>query len=414
MNDSAGTAHYTSLAKWLHWLVAGGIVLQFVLAELAENAEHAGERVSQLGLLANHKSVGMTVLVLALLRLFWRVTHRAPALPATMARWQRAASHVSHVLLYGLIVLVPLTGWLMSSASAYSVSWFNLFQFPDLIGANADTKHLLEDTHETLAKLLFVIAVVHIAAAFKHLFFDKDGVMGRITSGPALGIFAAILVAGLLTLTRVGGNKATAAPSDARDAYRTAADSSAEIDASPKATSEPAPDTVSASSLPVWIIDSDASRISFTGDQAGASFTGQWPTFVATLQFDEEQLDDARFDVTIDTTSPDTGDEERDTTMVDSDWFDSANHAEAMYRAQKFERTDTGFVAQGQLLIKKKSQLVPLSFAVTTDGERRILNGTASIDRLAFDLGTGDWSDTTWVGQNVEVEVHIEAQIGGE
>ncbi|MEO1573755.1 MAG: cytochrome b/b6 domain-containing protein [Pseudomonadota bacterium] len=393
--NSSSVQHYTALAKFFHWLIAGGIALQYVLANLAEAAEETGRRVDQLGLLANHKSVGMTVLMLAFARVAWRAANRAPALPLHMPSWQKLGSHCSHIALYLLMFLVPLTGWLMSSASAYSVSWFNLFQFPDLISGDPDLKHRLESIHETLAKLLFVVVVLHVAAAFKHAFFDRDGVMSRMSSVPAVGMFVITLGAGLALLTRTG-------PAEA-DAGRAA-------DASEPAASAPA-EALPTSSLPTWNIDAANSHIEFSGDQAGAAFTGRWPGFQATLQFDADRLGESRFHVTVDTTSPDTGDEERDTTMVDAEWFDANQFPEAVYQTGQFEATDAGFVANGPLLIKRKSRATPLNFTVTADGDRRVLDGTATIDRLAFDLGTGDWSDTTWVGQTVEVRVHIEATV---
>ena len=391
------THHYTALAKFLHWLVAGGIVLQYILAELAENAEHAERRVAQLGLLANHKSVGMTVLMLAILRVIWRTANRAPALPTSMPRWQIGASHVSHILLYMLIFLVPLTGWLMSSASAYSVSWFNLFQFPDLIGSNAEAKESLKAVHELFANLLFVVAIVHVAAACKHALLDRDGVMSRITSTAALGLFATTLAAGLLLLARTGPTHAVTPGKPAGDGAAQAGNDAG--------VEEPAAPTT----LPAWRVDADASRISFTADQAGAEFTGHWPEFTARLHFDADRLDEARFSVSVDTRSPSTNDEERDTTLIGAEWFDSANYPGAFYKASEFEKTEDGFVAKGSLTIKNNVVATPLTFTVSVDGARRVLDGRATLDRLALGLGTGDWSDTTWVGQNVVVDVHIEA-----
>jgi cytochrome b561 len=126
-------ARYSALARYLHWAVAGLIVLQFVLAQWAEHAQETGRDLHALALLANHKSVGMTVLMLGVARLLWRWRRPPPPLPDAMGRWQVRAAHAGHGLLYGLLFALPITGWLTSSASAYSVSWFNLFTFPDLV-----------------------------------------------------------------------------------------------------------------------------------------------------------------------------------------------------------------------------------------------------------------------------------------
>ncbi len=161
----------------------------------------------------------------------------------------------------------------------------------------------------------------------------------------------------------------------------------------------------------MWRIDAATSVIEFTGDQAGASFTGQWPIFDAKIQFDADDLAQSRFDVTIDTTTVDTNDGERDETMLQSDWFDSDTFKKAYFRADDVARSGDGFVARGKLTIKAKSAPADLTFTVTTDGTRRVLTGESTVDRLALDLGTGEWSDTTWVGQNVVVRVRIESPL---
>ncbi len=184
------------------------IVLQFVLAKLGEWAEDDGERLRQLALLANHKSVGMTILALAFLRIGWRLLNPPPKLPANMARWQKTASHISHWSLYAFLFALPITGWLMSSASNYSVSWFGLFTWPDLVEPSKALRATMHDAHELLGEALFVIALIHIAAAFKHQWMDKDGVLSRISSWPAIIVFALLVAAGIFVLTDTAGGTA--------------------------------------------------------------------------------------------------------------------------------------------------------------------------------------------------------------
>lgn len=202
-----GPTHYNGIAKIIHWWIAGMIVLQFALANLAEQAEDAGSQLQHLALLANHRSVGITILAVAIFRLFWR-TFKPPPAPLPMPAWQRTASYVSHWTLYGLLFLMPVTGWLMSSASAYSVSWFNLVQLPDFIGPDEGLEATLEEVHETLAKVLFVLAAIHIAAALKHTFINKDGVLRRISSPVSIAIFVVVIVGGYLSLSDVVGDSA--------------------------------------------------------------------------------------------------------------------------------------------------------------------------------------------------------------
>ncbi|MEM9530659.1 MAG: cytochrome b/b6 domain-containing protein [Pseudomonadota bacterium] len=411
MTAQADTYH--PLSRFLHWLVAALIVVQYVLAQLAERAEHADATVRLLGLVANHKSVGMTVLALVAFRLVWRFLKPVPALPP-MPSWQITASKVSHGLLYALLLALPLTGWLMSSASAYSVSWFNLFQIPDLIGPDADLKGTLETIHEILAKALFVMAVIHVLAALKHFVVDRDGVLERMSSTASVLLFFAVSGAGIYLLSDTGGKARSSVP--AAPAAAPAVATEPGTTSSNDATAE-----ASASNLPAWQIDYETSFIRFVGDQAGAEFDGRWTAWAADIRFADDQLDAARFDVRIDVRQVDTGDTDRDATMQDPDWFDSANHPFAYYRASNFGRSDDdGFVARGELTIKELTAPVALTFKVTEDdgqrvlegtGQARLLEGNALLDRLALKLGTGDWEDTTWVGQEVQVEVKVVATV---
>lgn len=370
------------------------IVVQFVLAQLADNAP---SDLRELVLLANHKSVGITILAVAVLRIIWRFRHTPPALPTAMPRWQATASSISHWSLYALLFAVPVTGWLMSSASAYPVSWFNLFQLPDFVAPNPELKDVFEETHEVLAKLLLVIASVHVGAAAKHAVVDKDGVLHRMVSIISVAVFVIVAVLGIAWLGGAGGSDPAAPVS------------------SPAET--PVDDAVahmpeSVSYLPVWEIDYAASYIRFVGNQAGAEFDGTWEHWTAQLQFSTSDIGAGVFDVAIDTSSANTQDDDRDMTMTDPEWFDTVNYPEATFRASRFSEVSAGtYVADGQLTIKGIASPVRLLFTVESNGDRHVLDGKAQLDRLELGVGTGEWEDTEWVGKDVAVLVRVEATI---
>ena len=177
MQSQNPPARYTAVAQALHWLIAALIVTQFTLAYLADDLPIGAHK---LALLARHKSFGMTVLMLAIFRLLWRLGHAPPPLPSGMTPLERMLARGTHMAFYVLLFAMPLTGWLMSSAKNYSVSWFGLFTWPNLIGKNETAFKLLLATHETLSFVLFAIAVLHILAALKHHFWDKDDVLLRM------------------------------------------------------------------------------------------------------------------------------------------------------------------------------------------------------------------------------------------
>jgi cytochrome b561 len=169
-------SRYGAVAQLFHWIIVVLIITQFVLARRADGLAP----VAKIGVLATHKSVGITILLLAALRLTWRLFNPVPPLPAGEPRWQQRAAHASHFLLYALLFITPVLGWLMSSARNFSVSWWGLVTLPDFIEPNHQRYEVLHEVHEIMAYTLATIAVIHIAAALKHHFVDRDDVLRRM------------------------------------------------------------------------------------------------------------------------------------------------------------------------------------------------------------------------------------------
>ena len=168
---------YTKTAKALHWLMAallfGLLALGFYMQDLPLSPE-------KLQLYSWHKWAGVTAFLLVAFRLFWRLAHRPPALPASMPKRMQFAAHAGHLLLYGLMIAIPLSGWLMSSAKGFQTVYFGVLPIPDLIEKNKELGHLLAEVHETLSWLFIILLVGHIAAALKHHFIDKDDILIRM------------------------------------------------------------------------------------------------------------------------------------------------------------------------------------------------------------------------------------------
>lgn len=172
------TQRYGAVAQLFHWAIVVLVITQFVLATRAHDLPtYSPARVN---MLADHKSVGITILLLALLRLGWRSLNPVPPAPVTTPYWQHRAARISHLLLYALILVMPVLGWLMSSARGFSVSWFRVVTLPDFIGRNESAFELLHAAHATLAKVLALVAIVHAGAALKHHFIDRDNVLRRM------------------------------------------------------------------------------------------------------------------------------------------------------------------------------------------------------------------------------------------
>jgi cytochrome b561 len=177
MPDESSPTRYTTVAQLFHWLIAALIATQFALAWTAEDLPLG---MHKLAVLARHKSFGMTVLVLAILRLLWRFKNPPPVLPAGMTPIGRTLARATHVAFYILLFAMPLTGWMMSSAKNYSVSWFGLFTWPNLIARSDAAFGFFKSAHDYLSDALFVIAILHVLAALKHHFWNKDDVFLRM------------------------------------------------------------------------------------------------------------------------------------------------------------------------------------------------------------------------------------------
>jgi cytochrome b561 len=174
------TARYGAVAIALHWLVAAAIVATFPLglyvAELPESPR-------KIELAAYHKWIGVTVFALMAVRLGWRLAHRPPPLPAAMPAWQQHAAAAAHWALYALLLAIPLSGWLYSSADGVPTAYLGLWALPDFVGEDESLAAGLKLAHQTLAFALLALVVVHVAASLKHHFVDRDGLLGRMLPG---------------------------------------------------------------------------------------------------------------------------------------------------------------------------------------------------------------------------------------
>jgi cytochrome b561 len=174
------TSRYNRVAILLHWLIAFLIIGQLIGGKVMMALDFSDFKVS---LYQWHKAFGITILTLAVLRLLWRLTHRAPALPADIPGWQKTASHISHAALYGFMIGVPLLGWLLVSASpkGFPTTWFNLFPIPNLpVAASKESAELFTTLHEITAFGFAALILLHIGAALHHHFGRKDDILRRM------------------------------------------------------------------------------------------------------------------------------------------------------------------------------------------------------------------------------------------
>ncbi len=173
------TPRYTHTAMALHWGLALLIVGNFALGAYMHELPFS---MTRLKLFNWHKWAGVTILALSAARLLWRLTHRPPADPP-MPVWQARAAHAAHWALYVLFFAVPLSGWAYSSAAGFPIVWFGVLPLPDFVAANRELSETIKPLHGTLAWLLAAVVLLHVAAALKHHFVDRDGLLHRMRPG---------------------------------------------------------------------------------------------------------------------------------------------------------------------------------------------------------------------------------------
>jgi cytochrome b561 len=165
------------VAKLFHWGMAA-----LIFAQIALGLTAVSWRVSptKLDLFVWHKSIGMLILALLALRLLWRLSNRAPELPWEMPLWERAGAHASHILLYALMIALPLTGWVISSASNVPFRIFWTIPLPAITAPDKAVSDLFATIHGWLVTLLALVLVAHIGAALRHHYVKRDTVLSRM------------------------------------------------------------------------------------------------------------------------------------------------------------------------------------------------------------------------------------------
>jgi cytochrome b561 len=177
MAEHSSPPRYGGVAIALHWLVAIAVIGTVAMALYLDTLE-LGETKNLI--LTIHKSVGLIILATMAVRIVWRLTHRAPPLPPTLAPWQRFVAHTTHWLLYAIALAMPITGYMSVAARGRETMFFGLFKVPDLVPLDRALSNLSETLHTNGQYALYALVGAHVAAALWHHFVAKDGVLQRM------------------------------------------------------------------------------------------------------------------------------------------------------------------------------------------------------------------------------------------
>jgi cytochrome b561/polyisoprenoid-binding protein YceI len=351
-------ARWGAVAQLFHWLIVALIAIQ---ATLGLTGRLLPLGVEKLAMLARHKSIGITILGLAALRLLWRWLNPTPPLPSNLTPHERVLARCTHAMLYVLLFAMPLTGWVMSSARGFPVSWFGLHQLPDLVPKSRGLYDAMVTTHELLAIALGLTVALHIAGALKHHFVLKDGTLRRM------------LPFGRITLAAVAG-----------------------LVLAPKV----------AHAGPAYTAVLAQSSLTYAFTQAGAENQGRFKSF--TVSFDPAA---GRLDVVIDMRSYDTGDQQRNDTLGGKDFFAAAQYPQSRFSASRIVKTAAGYEATGSLTLRgvTRSITIPFTWRTATIQGHPVgyLSGQTTLRRLDFGVGQGQWQSTEFLSNDVTIRYSV-------
>jgi cytochrome b561/polyisoprenoid-binding protein YceI len=418
-------ARYSVAAIVLHWAIAALVLAQLMLA-----SRMGGRTPEAFALMQLHKSIGLTILLLTIVRLGWRLTHRPPPMPP-LTRWERILARAVHVAFYILTIALPLTGWLMVSSSRLAVPTrlFGVVPWPHAPGVatlppaqKAMAFGASQTGHAALAWIAMALVAVHVAGALKHqLLAPGAPVLTRMAPGAKAGRWleprlGAVLLGALMLATAAGlasppfSAHAPASPGVAQYAVRGAA-ATADVVAFGNAPTPPLARRAPPSTEPLpWTV-SDGARLSFATAWSGEPITGRFTRWRAQIHFSPAALDRSKVVVSVDLRSVDTGNVQRDEALRGPDWFDVAARRSATFAATRFESLGEGrYVAHGVLTLRGAERRLSVPFHLRIDGLVAKASGEADVDRTAFTVGQGEFAATDQVPGAVKVTFRLTAR----
>ncbi len=399
---SAPSERYTTVAIVLHWLIAISIVGMLLggwyMTDLPDGAP------GQYALYQFHKSLGITILLLTVARIIWRIMNPPPALADDMKGWEKTVSHLVHVGIYALMIGLPLTGWLYSSVSIkldVPTVLYGVISWPDVpfveglkneAGAGAANR-----AHSVLGFLAVALIALHIAGAIKHEFGAEDGVIKRMAPGlfgpdnlkakPSRGAITAFGSAiGLLILVAGAG-----------PVLSTVNGSGAQVSAE-------------AAFEPNWQVDPEASSIAFSGIHDGNPFNGSFSNWDAAIQFDPDALDEAEVRVTVSTASATANQKLYTDSLPSAEWFNTSAFPTASVEILDIQSAGAGtYSATARLTLKDLTVDAAFPFELSIADDRAEMTGQAVFQRTTLDLGQSSDPGADWVSEDITVDVVVEA-----
>ncbi len=384
---------YSTGAIALHWLIAFALAFELALGFAMPRG------VEGFALFQLHKSVGIAILALTLVRLGWRLAHPRPApLESGLAH---AAAHAVHVGFYAFMILAPLTGWALVSSAPVKVPTvlFGIVPLPHL-PLPGSINETIEEAHELLAWGGIALFLLHVAGALRHEILLRDRLLERMAPGgsrPLGGLLAlAVIALGLGAFVTIGG-KGRGEDTDASPApFEQASPATPQPEAAPSPTEEASVAAEDeAGAVPVWTIK-PGGRLTFkVGNGDAGAIEGSFGKWQGAIAFDPDRPETADIRITVDLASASVGDATQDGMLAGEEFFAVNRFGKAVFSASSARQTAPGrYTAKGTLQMKGMTLPQTISFRLTGEGLNRKAQGSASISRTAFGIGEGSAGET--------------------
>lgn len=416
MTDQA--IRYSRTAMLLHWAIALALVFNFALGERTEDLKEGAELFWVMQL---HKSVGITILVLSVWRLGQRLfTKRPPkAQDSDIAQFMSSAVHWGF---YAVMILVPLSGWVLVSTAKVQLPTllFGTIPWPHLPVHGRDVHEVAEEMHGIVAKLMIPLLALHLVGAIRHQFMLKDALVERMVPVRRVSAVGMLLLIASLAAAFVAGKSwpapAIAEPGEPLPDFQQAQSQTPAVPA--PAVADDAQNVQVASvdekeapkAVPAWKV-TPGGRLGFKVTVNGEAVSGSFGSWDAAIAFDPEQIDKSSIRATISLASVSSGDAGRDDMLHGDDFFGAA-HPTARFTADRIRaKGGNRYEAQGALQMKGVSKPVALAFSLDIKGKDARASGTATFDRRDFGIGTGQFAGTDTISGNVTVDFAFRAKM---
>ena len=392
---------YGLIAQILHWLTAGFILILLPLGVYMHELPTSTpvEVDSKIWLYSLHKTLGILAFATAVLRVLWAMTQVSPRPLNAERRFETLLAGAIHWLLYGSIILMPITGWLHhASLEGFAPIWWPFSQDLSFVPKDPELAKLFGAAHQFTAITLIGSLVLHIAGALKHAVFDKDQTLSRMLPWKRVAISTDLVEASNKSQSRVLAGCVFA--------ILAVVITGSQINFGQTANTNI--ETTSTSAQSGWIVDHEKSNLDIEIIQSGQPVKGNFAEWQADIVFDPDALDKARVTVTVNTASLTIGGVTKD--ALSGNFLNVLEFPQAVFTSDQFTEIDEGkYQAVGELSLAGITKPLIMPFDLTIENDKAFMQSNVELQRLDYGLGRKGYTTDGLLGFVVKINVLLEA-----